>query len=87
MSSSPLNASSNRLPSASSVAIWRLNSDEDGLSGSAAFVDADRDVVCRCGGGCGGVRGVIDVEGTGMEGELVVLFRRKEDGGGVTGPV
>jgi hypothetical protein len=32
------------------------------------------------------VRGVVDMEGTGVEGEPVVLFRRKEDGG-VTGPV
>lgn len=82
-----MNASSNRLPSASSVAIWRFNSDDDRLSGLAAFVDAERDVVCKCNGECEDVRGVVDVEGMGIEGELFVLFRRKEDGGGVTGPV
>lgn len=75
-----MNASSNRLPSASSVAIWRFSSDEDRLSESAVFADAERD------GECEDVREVVDVEGTGVEGEPVVLFRRKEDGG-VTGPV
>lgn len=33
------------------------------------------------------MRGTVDIGGTGVEGEPVVLLRRKEDGGGVTGPV
>jgi hypothetical protein len=85
VSSSPLNASINRLLSASSVAIWRFSSDGEGLSGSACVVDGEREGACECVGKCGDARRVIG-EGRMIveaEGESEVPFKRKDDGGGV----